>query len=188
MVRKKKKYILYAGVSFAVIILALNLFLFTSPEPRLTKKEGSSVKIIGNISDLRKTVQSTSVSSSKNQGLMGGKDLCHPDSPFGECLPPEGSVWAGEREKLELKLNDKQITDLVNEFKPKTLLLSDILFEFTNDTAKAQATSYYPIAPGHARTEILVTRERLIVKKLYLGRVPVPEKIRKMFEQALVET
>jgi len=116
---------------------------------------------------------------------MGGKDLCHPDSPFGECYPPEGSVWAGPRETIKLELNEKQITDLINEFKPDLLLISDVKLKFDGNTAIVETISYFPIAPGIIRAEMRAIKYNYIVDKLSVGRIPAPENIKKILENSL---
>ncbi len=181
--KKKRRLIKVIGVSLLLLIPFLAFILFTTPEKRLSKHKGSSIKIIGNISALKQISKDSIFGNS--QGTMGGKDLCHPDSPFGECYPPEGSVWAGPREMLELELNEKQITDLVNEFKPNSLLIYDIKFNFNDDMAVIEATSLYPIAPGIARAEIRLAKNRYVVDKLYIGRIPALESIRKTLEESL---
>lgn len=180
---KKRKLIKIIGISLLILVLSLAFIFFTTPDKRLSKHKGSFIKVTGDLSILKQISKSSIFSN--NQNTMGGKDLCHPDSPFGECYPPEGSVWAGPRETLELELNEKQVTDLVSKFKPNSLLIYDVRFRFNNDTATIEATSLYPFAPGIARAEIRIIKHKYVVDKLYIGRIPAPENVRKMLEESL---
>jgi hypothetical protein len=182
-VKRRHKLIKIIGILLLLLGFFLIVILFTTPGKRLSKHEGSFVRIMGDVSDLKQASKDSIFG--KDQGTMGGKDLCHPDSPFGECYPPEGSIWAGPKEILELELDEKQVTDLVNEFKPDSLLISDIRFKFNDNIAIIEATSLYPIAPGIVRAEIRATKYKFVVDKLYIGRIPAPESVRKMLEQSL---
>jgi len=169
---KKLRIILLAILP---VLFFLVFILFTTNKPRLEKSANIEVKVIGNIPKNKK--------KSSQKGVAGGKDLCAPESPFGECWPPEGSVWAGERETLELELNNDQLAAIVNKFKPRTLLLTNIKFKIKEGKGSAEATSLYPIAPGVARAEIELTKATTLeIKSITLGRIPLADKLMKSFQ------
>ncbi|PIS22447.1 hypothetical protein COT50_01935 [candidate division WWE3 bacterium CG08_land_8_20_14_0_20_41_10] len=205
--------LLVLTVSGLILILASGFFvLFTPASPPISSKTSLSsgnVKIIGSLpkTDIK--------NKSSERKIAGGDNLCwvppecqeiierkgddgwsqeeldkltpeqRDTCVFGECQPFPGSVWAGDREKINLELSDAEVEELIKLYFPKDIKLKDIVLRFEESKIFVNAHSYYPFAPGFVTAEMTSNRYGFKLISLHLGKLPAPESLRKAVEDSI---
>lgn len=98
-----------------------------------------------------------------------------------------------ERESIDLELSGEQITSLINEFQDQSPLIKNVKVKIENGKIFASASSSAPLLPGAVSLEA-VQKSRdagnsgygyLDIAQVYLGRLPLPEEIRKTVEREI---
>jgi hypothetical protein len=157
----RKKISIFAFVLAS--ILAAYFVLLQSPHYKVTTPVRKNLFVVKSINNTR-------------QQLQGG------DS--GICAPPGcGNPYGTEnRENIDLFLTDEQITSLLNQYRPASVLLNNMKVEFSGQTIFASATSLYPFMPGQLSISARLYINHFYVNDAYLGNIKAPDKIANLIE------
>ncbi len=156
------------------ILLVLYFVLFSSSHYKIT------TPVRKNLFSVR-TEKSTLLSKIENSlrkqppPLEGNSGICA--SPG--CGNPYGTK---DREDITLLLTDEQITSLLEQYKPISVLLTNIKVEFSNQTIFASATSLYPFMLGQVSVSARLHINHFYVNDAYIGKIKAPEKIANFLE------
>jgi len=170
-----KKIIIFTFI-FASILLALYFIFFSSPHYKITTPIRKNLFVI---------------KSEKNTLLSRAKNFFQKQQPSGEsggnsgiCAPPGcGNPYGTEdREDITLLLTDEQITSLLNQYKPTSVLLTNIKVSISGNTIFASATSLYPFVPGQLSVSARLYINHFYINDAYAGNIKAPGKIANFIE------
>lgn len=170
---RKKKIIIFT-VIFTSIFLASYFILFSSLHYKVTTPVRKNLFVI-------KYEKSTLLSRFKNffqkqrQPSTGDSGICAPPG----CGSPFGSE---SRENIALVLSDEQITSLLNQYKPTSVLLTNIKVSISGNTIFASATSFYPFMPGQLSVSARLYINHFYINDAYIGNIKAPKKIASFVE------
>ena len=158
-----KKIIIFTFI-FASILLALYFIFFSTPYYKITTPVRKDLFIVKSEKNTQKQ-QSSGVNS-------------------GICAPPGcGNPYGSEgREDITLLLTDEQITSLLNQYKPTSVLLTNIKVEFSDQTIFASATSLYLFMPGQLSISARLYINHFYMNDAYIGNIKAPGKIANFIE------
>lgn len=167
----RKKFAIFAFI-FTSILLASYLVFFSTSHYKVTTPIRNNLFI---------------VRSKKNTLLSMAKSLFLKQQPTGDsgiCAPPGcGNPYGTEdREDITLLLTDEQITSLLNQYKPTSVLLTNIKVRFSGQTIFASATSFHPFMPGQLSASMRLYINHFYVNDAYIGNIKAPKKIANFIE------
>jgi len=167
-----KKIIILTFI-LASILLASYFIFFSIPHYKVTTPVHKNLFIV-------KSEENTLLSRAKNffqkpQPLGGDSGICPP--------PGCGNPYRTEgRENIALLLTDEQITSLLNQYRPTSVLLTNMKVKFSDQTIFASATSLYPFMPGQLSISARLYINHFYVNDAYIGNIKAPEKIANFIE------
>lgn len=157
-----KKISIFAFI-FASILLTSYFIFFSSPHYKVTTPVRKNLFVVKSVQNTRQQVQS------------GDSGICAPPG----CGNPYGTE---NRETIDLSLTDEQITSLLNQYKPASVLLNNMKVEFSGQTIFASATSLYPFMPGQLSISARLYINHFYVNDAYIGKIKAPDKIANLIE------
>lgn len=168
----RKKIIILTFI-LASILLASYFIFFSSPHYKITTPVRKNLFVV-------KSEKNTLLSRAKNffqKQQQTGRDsgICAPHG----CGNPYGTE---NRENIDLSLTDEQITSLLNQYKPASVLLNNMKVGFSGQTIFASATSLYPFIPGQLSISARLYINHFYVNDAYLGNIKAPDKIANLVE------
>ena len=170
----KKKRTTILTLIFISILLILCFILFSSSHYKITTPVRRNLFSV-------KTEKSTLLSKIENsfrkqpRPSEGDDGICAPPG----CGNPYGTK---DREDITLLLTDEQITSLLNQYKPTSILLTNMKVRFTDQTVFASAMSLYPFIPGQVSVSARLYINHFYVNDAYIGEIKAPEKIANFIE------
>ena len=168
----RKKIIIFTFI-FVSILLASYFIFFSTPHYKITTPIRKNLFV---------------VKSEKNTLLSRAKNLFQKQQPSGGdsgiCAPPGcGNPYGTEnREDIALLLTDEQITSLLNQYKPTSVLLTNMKVKISGQTVFASATSLYPFMPGQLSISARLYINHFYINDAYISNIKAPEKIANFIE------
>lgn len=158
MIRKK---IIIFTVVFISIFLASYFIFFSSPHYKVLIPVRKNLFVV--------KAEKNTLFSKKDSGI---------------CAPPGcGNPYGSEgRENITLILSDEQITSLPNQYKPASVLLTNMKVKISGQTIFASATSLYPFLPGQLSVSARLYINHFYINDAYIGSIKAPEKIANFIE------
>ena len=162
----RNKIIIFTFI-FASILLMSSFVFFSSPHYKITTPVRKNLFVIKSENNTQKQQPS--------DGRGGDSGICAP--------PGCGNPYSTEnRENITLLLTDEQITSLLNQYKPTSVLLTNMKVKISGQTVFASATSLYPFMPGQLSISARLYIDHFYINEAYIGNIKAPEKIANFIE------